>query len=554
MLLLTAALPGRALAANIVVNSLADNTTDGDGSCTLREAITATNNDADFRDCVGVGAYGADTITFSIAGTILLGSTLPDIADADGLTIDGGSLVAISGNDSVRVFVVTAGAVLALEKLLIQDGKDPSGGGGLRNVRGTVTITDSTLSGHSAVAGGGIFNDRGTVTITNSTLSGNSAIGGGALANSIGTVVISSSRLSRNSGSANGGGILSNGALTITDSTLSRNSSVNGGGILNNGALTITDSTLSDNSGDNFGGGINNAGTLTITNSTLSGNTAPDDGGGGIFNNTGGTATITNSTLSGNAGFEGGGILNNTGGTVAITNSIVGNSLSGLDCVTVGAFTANGSNLDTDGTCPGFTQVSPAQLNLGPLLDNGGPTQTHALLPGSVAIDTGDQSECTALDITRDQRGFLRDAHCDIGAFEFGAQLLADLLIGKSASLTSVRTGQPLTYIVTVQNNGPDGAEDVVITDPLPQGTTFVSVAPPFPTCIHPPVGAGGTVSCAVGDLAPGQSVVVTIEVEITARGGTTITNTATASSATSDPFPANNSASLTTRVFGSRR
>jgi PKD repeat protein len=81
--------------------------------------------------------------------------------------------------------------------------------------------------------------------------------------------------------------------------------------------------------------------------------------------------------------------------------------------------TALGNNRDTDGTCPGFSQVTAAQLNLGPLLNNGGPTNTHALLSGSVAINAGNQSLCTAGGITTDQRGVARDAICDIGSFEF---------------------------------------------------------------------------------------------------------------------------------------
>jgi hypothetical protein len=108
---------------------------------------------------------------------------------------------------------------------------------------------------------------------------------------------------------------------------------------------------------------------------------------------------------------------------VTIKNAIVANSTSGGDCFKYsGTFTALGKNFDTDGTCPGFTQVTSAQLNLGPLADNGGPTQTHALLPGSVAIDA--VTDCTLVDgttpVTEDQRGVPRPqgAACDVGAFE----------------------------------------------------------------------------------------------------------------------------------------
>ena len=63
---------GSAHAADIVVNSLADNTTNGDTFCTLREAVTAANNNADFNDCIGIGNYGTDTITFNVSGMITL--------------------------------------------------------------------------------------------------------------------------------------------------------------------------------------------------------------------------------------------------------------------------------------------------------------------------------------------------------------------------------------------------------------------------------------------------------------------------------------------------
>jgi len=104
------------------------------------------------------------------------------------------------------------------------------------------------------------------------------------------------------------------------------------------------------------------------------------------------------------------------------------------DCST--AVSANGTNFDTDGSCgAGFTKVTPAELNLGPLADNGGPTKTHALQTGSVAIDAA--SDCTLLDgttpVTTDQRGVLwpqdgdddSSAVGDVGAYEVEAAAAA---------------------------------------------------------------------------------------------------------------------------------
>src|SRR5216683_3354336 len=122
----------------------------------------------------------------------------------------------------------------------------------------------------------------------------------------------------------------------------------------------ISNSTLSGNSAPYGGGIINFEGTANISNSTLSGNSATYYGGG-IFNLKGtantGTFTISNSTLSGNSAAVYGGVANFN--AASVKNSIVGNS-SGGDCY--GTITALGANLDTDGSCGGFTTVTPARL------------------------------------------------------------------------------------------------------------------------------------------------------------------------------------------------
>jgi hypothetical protein len=111
---------------------------------------------------------------------------------------------------------------------------------------------------------------------------------------------------------------------------------------------------------------------------------------------------------------------------VTIKNSIIADSPSGGNCANSGTFTAQGTNFATDGSCTGFTQVTSAALNLGPLANNGGPTQTHALGSGSVAIDA--VTDCTLPDgttqVTTDQRGVARpqactdEAKCDVGSYE----------------------------------------------------------------------------------------------------------------------------------------
>ena len=248
-----------------------------------------------------------------------------------------------------------------------------------------------------------------------------------------------------------GGGIYNVGTLTIANTIVSGNSSDDsaaaigglGGGIYNAGKLTIIASTVSGNSVSRFrlgaspyGGGIYNVGNLTVTNSTLSANQAVDHWpagvpyGGGIANESG-RAIISNSTISkntalihtpfGTAGTYGGGIYNKGSAIAKFQNSILANNNSGGNCT--GSLNSLGHNMSSDSTChlngPGDQQsINPM---LGALQNNGGPTNTMALLPGSPAINAGNPSGCTDGSghlLTTDQRGWSRPTPCDIGSYE----------------------------------------------------------------------------------------------------------------------------------------
>lgn len=238
-----------------------------------------------------------------------------------------------------------------------------------------------------------------------------------------------------------GGGIYNNARLTINASTVTGNLGFTrnlkysyGGGIYNgsNGVLTIDNSTLSANTAAcgemgcaGFGGGIFNVGEVLINNSTLSGNAAYAhfnySQGGGIDNDLG-IVTISNSTLSGNGAARGGGIF----GGVTLQNSIVANNLAGGNCSRTES--SRGYNLSSDKTCnfSGPGDLNNTNPNLGPLQNNGGPTQTMALLEGSPAIDAGNPSGCTDAQgnlLKTDQRGMPRPdpketSGCDMGAYE----------------------------------------------------------------------------------------------------------------------------------------
>ncbi|MCH8061585.1 MAG: hypothetical protein IH861_03680 [Chloroflexi bacterium] len=365
-------------------------------------------------------------------------------------------------NDGGGIFN-NAGGTLTVTDSAVDDNSAGESGGGIDS-RGDTTVIGSSISDNSAATliarpGGGLFNgEGGTMSITDSTISGNSATNAGGIANGNGTITLNDSTVNDNTATDSGGGIVNasgvaaTATMTISDSTINGNTAVFGGGIRNFDDLTLSNSTVSDNSVSggvfNEGGGINNRqGTMTIDSSTISGNTSTqlgggifnDDGamkvtnstvsgnsvqgaGGGIFNDLG-PIDIVNSTISGNSADGAGGIFNNEG-TTTLKNSIIADNPSFGDCD--GAlFVSLGHNLDSDGTC-NLTAASdlPNTISLlGLLQNNGGPTETHALLLGSPAIDVIPVAGCTDVDgnsITTDQRGVPRPQglDCDIGAFE----------------------------------------------------------------------------------------------------------------------------------------
>lgn len=466
VLLVFAASPHRARAASLTVTTAMDDDAIDD-RCSLREAIIAANNNEDYHECIRVGR-GTDSITFAELGdTLVLSSTLPAIDDD--LSIDGsGQNITISGNNAVRVLIVNVGKTLTLQTVTIANGYcEYCGGGGIDN-EGTLNVVNSTFTGNTATpypasfggaifnegtltvinstftgnragnSGGGIYN-QGTANVTNSAFSGNGGgKSGGAIKNFDGTVTITNSTFSGNSGGYGGAIHILNGNVSVTNSTLSGNyaTSGSGGAIFNvNGTLDVRSSTFVNNNASS-GGAIYHQGTLYVTNSTFSGNSASARGGGvyGVS----GILSVINTTFSGNSakpGANGGGIAN--GAVLSLINTIIANSTAGGDCLNTDAAATLVRNLIEDGSCTPYISGDP---NLGPLANNGGPTQTFALLTGSAAIDQGNDSTCSDEPVSnRDQRGYARPAgaHCDIGSFEKGS-------IGTpTATLTATKTYTP---------------------------------------------------------------------------------------------------------------
>jgi hypothetical protein len=307
-------------------------------TCTLVDALTAANTDTATGGCPA--GSGADIIVLPGGSTQTLTEGLPVVSSVVTIAGQGSTIVRDQGAPDFRLFAVSSTGDLALQETTVSGGRASGDGGGVANYGGTVTVTNSTLSGNTApYTGGGIVNSSGgTVTVTDSTLSGNTArvfYGGGIVNFSGGTVTVTNSTLSGNTAhgqgpgyGGSGGGLanFSGGTVTVTHSTLSDNTaSFDGGGLLNGGTVTVTHSTLTGNVAA-FGGGLLNrsSGTVTVTNSTHAGNTASD--GGGISNN--GPLTVTNSTLAGNtAARSGGGVANTYGGTLLLMHTtLTGNA------------------------------------------------------------------------------------------------------------------------------------------------------------------------------------------------------------------------------------
>jgi CSLREA domain-containing protein len=374
-------------ATTITVNTTSDELA-ADGNCSLREAISAANTDAAVDGCPA--GSGADTIVVPAGSYALSIAGAGEDANASG-DLDITSDLTISGAGQAATIIDAASVDRVFDV-------DPSLEGVVVQITG-VTSQHGLASGDLAAFGGGIRN-AGTLTLNESTVRSSTGIPLDVF----------------------GGGIANLGTLTLNDSTVSKNGSqvqgVLGGGIGNfvGATATLNRSTVSGNSTGSFGGGIRNLGLLTIANSTVSGNTA--FGGGGIQNGIDDTVAITNSTVTANQAAFGGGLLNN--GLLTLKNTIVGTNTAGGDCL--GAPTSLGHNLDGDGSC-GLTaagDISNTDPRLGSLADNGGLTQTHALLSDSPAIDAG-SADCPPP--ASDQRGVPRPqgAACDIGAFELAS-------------------------------------------------------------------------------------------------------------------------------------
>jgi CSLREA domain-containing protein len=375
------------------------------GTCTLRAAITQSN----------YALFGA--IVEVPAGIYVL--TLPAVNDDDPSSGD----LDIINRVSTSPGLIVAGA--GADQTII----DGNGTDRVFNVAGgqTVSIIGLTVRNGNAVEinglGGGIINE-GDLFLSHVVVADNTAF--------------------------DGGGILSSGSLEVLDTSLLRNHALDsGGGIFNDfgSALKVENSTIAYNTADAFsstesGAGLRNVGTLIMINATVAANTSLKNGGGISQTDQSGTANLYNVTVAYNeADSDGdstgiGGGLYITGGSFNVYNSIVAGNIRlqpGIEDNCDGNLNTHAYNRFGIGFQCAITQVSGAYATLntsegnyliGALADNGGPTQTIALLPGSNAVDGAIQNclDENSSPILTDQREFRRNIGiCDIGAYEYQA-------------------------------------------------------------------------------------------------------------------------------------
>ncbi len=457
--------PGAAQAATRTVTSLNDS-----GGGTLRDTLAA--------------AAAGDTIQFSVTGQIKLDSSLTITKN---VTISGPGqthLTVTRDSGTVLLFVINSGLTVSISGISITNGQ---GGdfqpGGILN-HGNLTLASCSFSANASQYGAifsdgpltatdcvfstnssGAITNEGPATLTSCTFTSNGP--GGAIENAAtAQLMINGCTFSNNTGGQGGaiGNFFENASVTVQNSYFYENSGNVGGAIWGQtSTITIVGCTFAKNTAQANGGAVyNDSGSLTVRNSTLVGNSAAI--GGGIYNQGygngyTGNATVTTSTLSDNSAPNGGGIYNqgtnNGRGLLILEDTILysANTTPGANLISTGpgaSVTSHGYNLSSD-NANGLLTAAGDQINtdpkLGPLQDNGGPTQTMALLPGSPAWDKG-----KSFSLTADQRGSPRPVDIpsisnasggdgsDIGAVE----------------MDTIQTGP--AFVVTTTDDHDDGA------------------------------------------------------------------------------------------------
>ena len=434
----------------LVINAACSNaytvtTTANAGPGSLRQAML---------DISATTCPGPFTITATASGTINLASVLPDITKDIAFIGPGASNLTVrrSTGGNYRIFNIPNENTISFNGFTIADGFAEAVDGGAIDNAGILTISNCIFRNNRAAFVGGAIRNRKQLTVTNSEFSSNTVNSGG--------------------GSGGGGGIGHNGSLLlVTNTSFSGNSAIEGGGInATNGTVTITTCLFTDNQAD-FGGGLSfrNTNTSTVINCTFSNNRTSNRGY--AICSLGGSQTIVNTTMTANSG-NNATLFIDAGVAVRLMNCIVaGNttiSSGGVDDISGTADAASSFNVIGTSGSGGLTngvnnnQVGVTNALLAPLGNYGGTTQTHALLPGSPAINAGTSTGAP----TADQRGVARVGATDMGSFESRGFTLA-LTSGNSQSATVGTTfANPLRTTVSSANSEPVDGGVVTYTGP----------------------------------------------------------------------------------------
>lgn len=415
----------------------------------------------------------------------------------------------IDADDNARILTIWNDATVSIEQLTFRDGSSEMGGA-LRVESGTTTITDCTFDSNTVPDyGGAIYVDPvANLTISGTTFTDNpSGYAGGAISN-IGTLNIADCTFTGNSAGNFGGAIYNSRILTVTDSTFTSNSGPYAGAIRNQeGTATITDCIFTTNTASQNGGAINSMGsmaTVTILGCTFTGNTAQN--GGSIVNWVANTITVNYSRFYNNIANQGSAIYciscsanaeNNWWGsnnpilnfpsliygaaaptqwlymTISADPTTVNNRETSL-------ITVSFNNYSSDGTS--YTPFTPVNYDHIP---DGTPvtfTTTLGIIPGTIfntvdgiatATFTASQTPGTAYIsglIDSYQTPYDPNDPNTTPYTTVTINKAADLYIQITSDKKNPKVGETFTLTYKLGNKGPDAAENVVTTIPLPEG------------------------------------------------------------------------------------
>ncbi|HMY74889.1 MAG TPA: Ig domain-containing protein, partial [Blastocatellia bacterium] len=392
---------------------------DAAGRCTLRAAL----EEAD-----ALTPCGAITINLNVTGVINLGTALPPLTHDLQIIGPGAAALTIQRQATAlfRVLEIAGGRTVQLSGVTVRQGSVGGflvqGGGILSN--GYSTLTDCVIADNQTNDGDG----------------GGLAVGGAGSVALVRTIVRNNQALGRQ---GFGGGISGIGTLSVTDCTVTDNHADAGGGGISAGVLfDMTRSTVNNNTASQGGGVELHTREGTITNSTISGNQATNGGGGVLYlifcgfgpghremTFTNNTITANTTTTANNGAVQLLNFCDSTSITLNLQNTLVANNPGGNFKNVASSLLSLGNNLDSDGSSAFVNGVAgnlvgnaqtPLDARLAPLGNYGGRTQTHALLCGSPALNTGSNAAAAAAGLTTDQRGSVRQVNgaVDIGAFE----------------------------------------------------------------------------------------------------------------------------------------